>query len=87
MPLGKKQLRLAKHINTHVARIIARGGGDEELLQSMYDYMPAFKELLDISTKAQMDELCERYDGFYRFGKLAEMLAQGIADGHVEVPR
>jgi hypothetical protein len=33
-----------------------------------------------------MDTLCERYDGFYRFAKLLEMLAGGIADGSIPVP-
>jgi hypothetical protein len=33
-----------------------------------------------------MDVLCERYNGFYRFAKLLENLAQGIADGSIPVP-
>ena len=66
---------------------IAYGGGDEELLLTMSGQMATFKEVMDSSSKAEMDELCERYDGFYRFGKLLERLAQGIADGNIEVPK
>jgi hypothetical protein len=33
-----------------------------------------------------MDILCQQYDGFYRFAKLLENLAQGIADGTIPVP-
>jgi len=33
-----------------------------------------------------MDVLYARYDGFYRFAKLLEMLAGGIADGSIPVP-
>ncbi len=87
MPLRKKQIKLAKTIDRHVARIVASGGGDEELLLSIHDYMGMFKQVMDSSSKAEMDELCERYEGFYRFGKLLESLAQGISDGSIRVPR
>jgi hypothetical protein len=52
----------------------------------MADDMPTFKQLLDTCTGADMNALCERYDGFYRFAKLLEMLAGGIADGSIPVP-
>ena len=35
----------------------------------------------------QMDYICQQYDGFYRFAKLMERMAQGIADGIIEVPK
>jgi hypothetical protein len=53
---------------------------------SMADYMGTFKQLLDTCTGKEMDPLCERYDGFYRFAKLLETLAEGIADGSIPVP-
>jgi hypothetical protein len=52
----------------------------------MADFMPTFKQLLDTCTGAEMDMLCERYDGFYRFAQLLERLAAGIADGSIPVP-
>ena len=42
---------------------------------------------MDDSTQQEMDELCQRYDGFYRFAKLSEKLAEGIADETIPVPR
>jgi len=30
-----------------------------------------------------MSELCERYDGFFRFAKALEMIAQGLSDGSI----
>ena len=86
MPLSEQQTRLAVTIDTHVTEVLAHGGGDEALLRSLADYMPTFKQLLDTCTSAEMDALCERYDGFYRFAKLLEMLAGGIADGSIPVP-
>ena len=86
MPLTRKQIRLATLIDNHVERIIKDGGGDEELLVSIYDYIGTFKQLLDSCTSQEMDELCCRYDGFYRFAKLLELLAEGIANGVIPVP-
>ena len=86
MPLTEQQHRLARSIDTHVREVVAAGGGDEALLMSMADSMGTFKQLLDTCTRADIDTLCERYDGFYRFAKLLEMLAEGIADGSIPVP-
>ena len=86
MPLTDKQVRLAVIIDDPVKSILTKGGGDEELLVSMYDHMLTFKQLLDTSTEGEMSQLCQQYDGFYRFAKLMERLAQGIADGSIPVP-
>lgn len=86
MPLTTHQTHLAVTIDTHVRNTLAQGGGEEALLVSMIDYMPLFKQLLDTCSRAEMDMLCTQYDGFYRFAKLLEKLAQGIADGRIPVP-
>jgi hypothetical protein len=82
----KKHQELAKTIDAFVKTIEQHGGGDAELLQQSYSYMPTLKELLDTTTHDQMDSLCETYQGFYRFAKLIELLAQGIQDGTIKVP-
>jgi hypothetical protein len=86
MPLTALQTRLAETIDTHVRQVLAHGGGDEAVLLSMADHMPTFKQLLDTCTGEEMDLLCDRYDGFYRFAQLLERLAEGIADGSIPVP-
>jgi hypothetical protein len=85
MPLTEQHTRRALIIDTHVREILAHGGGDEALLISMADDMGTFKQLLDTCTGADMDALCERYDGFYRFATLLEQLAEGIAKGSIPV--
>jgi hypothetical protein len=86
MPLTEQHMRLAVTIDRHVNQVLANGGGDEALLRSMADHMATFKQLLDICSREEMNLLCQRYDGFYRFAKLLETLAQGIADGTIPVP-
>ena len=87
MPLTDRQTRLASIIDEHVLRTLANGGNDEDLLVSLYDYMETFKEIMDTSDSMEMDQLCQRYDGFYRFAQLLEHLAKGIANGSIAVPR
>ncbi|HLY25637.1 MAG TPA: hypothetical protein VKQ72_04815, partial [Aggregatilineales bacterium] len=86
VPLTDKQQALAQKIDTWVKGIEARGGGDEQILQGMYDYMTTFKQIMDNSSKVQMDKLCAQYPGFDRFASLLNALARGIADGAIDVP-
>jgi len=87
MPLTEKQIRLAVSIDKYVKQTIKNGGDDEDLLVSMHEYMGTFKQLLDSSTRQEMDEFCQRYDGFYHFAFLLEQLAEGIANGTIPVPK
>jgi hypothetical protein len=45
--------------------------------------MGTFKQLLDTCIGADLDALCARYDGFHRFAKLLERLAEVIAEGSI----
>ena len=64
----------------------ADGGSDEALLRSLADLLDTFKQLLETCTSAELNALCARYEGLYRFATLLEMLAAGIADGSIPVP-
>ena len=57
----------------------------EALLLSLADHLGTFKQLLETCTSAELNALCDRYEGLYRFAKLLEMLA-AIADGSIPVP-
>ena len=84
--MDQKKIALAQTIDDWVTGIIDDGGGDEQILEGMYDYMDIFKQLLDSCTSLEMTLLNQRFDGFYRFARLLEFLAQAIADGAIEVP-
>ena len=84
--MDQKKIALAQTIDDWVNSIIDNGGDDEQILEGMYDYMDIFKQLLDSCTSLEMTLLNQRFDGFYRFARLLELLAQAIADGAIEVP-
>ncbi|MFC1719452.1 arylsulfatase regulator [Candidatus Poribacteria bacterium] len=86
MPLTEKQILLAETIDEYVEQLVRDGGDDEDLLMTMQPYMATFKKLLDTSTQHEMNQLCQRYDGFHRFAFLLEQLAEGIANGTIPVP-
>jgi hypothetical protein len=88
MSLTERQTQLASFLDTHVQRLTANGEVDDlALLVAMADYLDTFKQLMDSSTTEEMDLLCERYPGFYRFGKVLERVAEGIASGRIPVPK
>jgi hypothetical protein len=86
MHFSAEQLDIASRIDAKVRRLIAEGADDVALFVEMSDEMPAFKRLLD-SGHASMDGLCLRFGGFYRYAKILEMIADGIASGEIQVPR
>ena len=86
MALTNEQIGLAIKIDDYVTQLYANGGTDEDLLRTMYEYMPLFKQLLDTTTHDEIDMLCQQYDGFYTFAKLLEDMAGAIRDGVITVP-
>ena len=58
-----------------------------ELLEGMYDLYAILQTGQEQSNPAEMNALCEKYAGFYRFAKLLEDLDRGIQDGTIDVPR
>ena len=65
----------------HRAKKILQYGDEGALMMSLADKRHQIKELIDSVSQEELDQYCESYDGFYRYIKLLERLAQGCADG------
>ncbi|GAB8160695.1 hypothetical protein OkiPb00232_44990 [Escherichia coli] len=61
--------------------------GDDKFITTDYLQQCPFKRVMDSTSKVQMDYICLQYPGYLRFAKWMERLAQGIADGVIEVPK
>ncbi|WP_334472115.1 arylsulfatase regulator [Arsenophonus sp. PmNCSU2021_1] len=85
--LTTEQQQLAKIVHDYASRFPQTEDGDAQLLQGCYDYMDAFKRVMDSASKIQMDYIYLQYPRFFRFATWMERLAQGIADGVIEVPK
>lgn len=85
MKLKPSHHQKAMRIDHYVNQILLQGGNDEHILQNMYDYMSDFKFLLDHSPNGEIQLLIQQYQGFYRFVKVLENLAHGIAEGVIDL--
>ena len=86
MNLSVEQLQMAALIDAKVQRLVREGHDEVSILGEMFDCMPIFKILLD-SGHDTMDELCQRFGGFYHYAKILETLADGIRSGAIQVPK
>jgi hypothetical protein len=79
---------LAELLDRKVNGLLNTGVSDDFILLShMAADMPLFKQLMDLSDKDEMNDLCAVYPGLYRYAKLLEKIATGIPSGEIEVPR
>ena len=85
MYLSPRQQKIVFRINRKVNAILAGGGTDDRICEAILtivpQYMADFKHLLDTLSHHEIDQLCQRYDGFYHFAKMLERLAEGCAAG------
>ncbi len=77
--------QLLSDINDSANEILDNGGGEEDLLYSLPDVMDKIKNVMDSSTKSELDNYCQKYSGFYRYVLLLQHLAEDIADGTISV--
>ena len=49
--------------------------------------MADFKHLIDTAKPGVMNELCQRYPGFYAYAKVLETIAGAIQSGAIKVPK
>ena len=86
MNLTAEQLQIAATIDARNRDLPDSATDETTILTEMVDYMPGFKRLLDTSSEGELDELCARFPGFYRYAKILERLAAGIQSGEIKVP-
>jgi hypothetical protein len=79
-----EQRAIAASIDKAVSAFPDTAGGMEQLLLHMHKHMHDFKRILDTAKPGDLDRLCEQYPNFYRFAKLLEQIAEGIAAGNFD---
>ena len=86
MHVSAEHLEIAAKLDAKVQRLLGLGYDDLAIFVEMADDMPDFKRQLDTG-QLLMDELCRRFAGFYRYVKILEQIAAGIASGEIQVPK
>lgn len=82
--MNEKQKQQIERIDSYVGKVLSEGGGHNDIMEGMYDYMGDFKELMDGLPKKELDRSCEDNPGLLYFAKTLEILAQGLSDGKIK---
>lgn len=86
MNITVEQRRMAARIDSRIKQLEVLSLLEVEILSEMAGYMPDFHELMINLSGPEMDALCAEFAGFYRYAKILETLASGIATGKIKVP-
>jgi len=79
-------VNIALEIDRKYTGLLQKGFDNAFILGEMSDLMPKFKKLMDELGQNGLDQLSLQFVGFYRFGKLLELVAAQIASGEIKVP-
>ncbi len=77
---------MVAHIDARIRQLDALDMQEVEIIAAMAEYMSDFHHLMVSTSHPEMDALCGEFSGFYRFAKIIETLASGIASGKIDVP-
>ncbi len=86
MAASPEHARLAANINAKMLQLIGAQCDDMTIMGAMFDQMPAFKKLMEDCSPTDMDDLCERFPSFYRYGKILEIIALAFQSGALPRP-
>lgn len=78
MGLSAEHLNIAVQIDTRICELERAGNNGVTIFAEMGPLMPSFKQLTDAVGQHGMEELCARFDGFYRYAKILENVVLGI---------
>lgn len=82
MKLSDEQLNFVLKVNAQGRELERSGKNVIEIFMEMGELMPDFKRLiLDVLTQDEINGICARYDGFYRYAKTLETIAEGLKSG------
>lgn len=82
-----KQLRIASKIDAAMQALGLTGKDDMTVFAKMAGHMADFKWLIDTAKPGVMDELCQRYAGFFQYAMVLETIAGAIQSGGIKAPR
>lgn len=83
----EEQEKFVAEVDAKVKLITLQGGDETSILIGLFEVMPKIKELMSNTPRDKMSEYYVKYKNFYRYIKVLETLAVGIANGDIVVPK
>ncbi|CAE6868123.1 hypothetical protein R69746_08233 [Paraburkholderia aspalathi] len=77
---------MAARIDAQMLYLEAAGVDETEIVAAMVDHMSAFHHLMQSLDNPAINFLGQEFTGFYRYAKIVETIASGIATGPIQVP-
>ncbi|MGP8437927.1 hypothetical protein ACT2FY_08060 [Paraburkholderia fungorum] len=77
---------IAARIDAQMLYLEAAGLDETEIVAAMVDHMSDFHHLMKNLSNPAINFLGQEFAGFYRYAKIVETIASGIATGQVQVP-
>lgn len=88
MTLSIEQINLISFIDQKVKNILFNGGDEISIIISMLNEMPRIKTLIiDSADNKELKKYYNSHEGFYKYMKILEVTAKGIASGSIKVPK
>jgi hypothetical protein len=84
--ITEEQRVAAAQIDAQMNVLVAAGLDEVEIIAAMKDSMSDFHNLIIGMSGPAMNVLCREYAGLYRYAKILETIASGIASGQISVP-
>ncbi|HHV7525721.1 TPA: hypothetical protein ACUNF5_007302 [Burkholderia orbicola] len=84
--ITQQQREITACIDVQMQRFDAAGLDEAEIAAAMVDHMPDFHRLMTELDNAAINLLAREFAGFYRYAKIVETIASGIATGQIQVP-
>lgn len=81
-----EQINMASELDVKFWELQRMEHSKMQILAGMSEHMSKFKTLMDELGEDGINQLSLRFNGFYRYGKLLEDIATGIASGKIRVP-
>ena len=75
MNFNQNTLTIVEGINNYANNILLHRDDDEGLLSSLENILEDIKKVMDTSTYQQLDDYCDKYNGFYRYARLLERVS------------
>lgn len=87
MAITPQHRQIASEIDQQVRLLESLGLLEVNIMGEMAPFMGRFKVLMDSLTESEINLLCTQYGGLYRYAKILDTVASGIASGRIKVPK
>jgi len=85
MSLTPEQINFISSIDEKVKKILSSGDNEISIMISLLDEISQMKTLINSANQKELQNYCNSHDGFDRYMKILENIANALAGGSIQV--